>query len=128
MTSQLEKVAPPVIQPQASIAVSPVTPGQPSALSGPPPPQPFALTEPSMPSITGVADEYDPFRPNEYDDVVKKMKAEKEKERDKERRRDDRRDRDRGRDERRDDRDRCKHFLCSLSPTVYYFNIISNHH
>lgn len=93
-TGKLEKVNPSLIQPQASIAVAPVTPAAPS---------PFTMSEPT-PSITGVADEYNPFCPNEYDDVVKKMRDNKEKEREKDRRREDRRDRDRARDERGVDR------------------------
>ncbi|CAL1527159.1 unnamed protein product [Lymnaea stagnalis] len=99
-TGKLERVSLPPIQPQASIAVAPITPSSTS---------PFIPMEPT-PSITGVADEYDPFRPNEYDEVVKKIKDDKEKERDKDRRRDDRRDRqERDRREERDrerDRDR----------------------
>ncbi|KAK0051914.1 splicing factor 45 [Biomphalaria pfeifferi] len=98
-TGKLERVNPPPIQPQASIAVAPITP---SAIS------PFIPMEPT-PSITGVADEYDPLRPNEYDEVVKKMKDEKDKdkEREKDRRREDRRDRqERDRSERdRQDRE-----------------------
>ncbi|CAG5129306.1 unnamed protein product [Candidula unifasciata] len=94
-TGKLERAFPPSIQPQASIAVAPITPSIPST---------FIASDP-IPSFTGVADEYDPLRPNEYDDVVKKIKDDKEKEREKDRRKEERRDRDR-KDERDRDRDR----------------------
>lgn len=93
---KLERVNPPPIQPQASIAVAPITPSSTS---------PFIQMEPT-PSITGVADEYDPFRPNEYDEVVKRMKEDKEKEREKDRRREDRRDRQERERDRREERER----------------------
>ncbi|XP_059167700.1 splicing factor 45-like [Physella acuta] len=95
-TGKLERVNPPPIQPQASIAVAPITPSSTS---------PFIQMEPT-PSITGVADEYDPFRPNEYDEVVKRMKEDKEKEREKDRRREDRRDRQERERDRREERER----------------------
>ena len=90
---QLEKVMMPQM-PQASIAVAPTTPT-------PPTPTPFIATAPTE-SITGVADEYDPFKPNEYDDVVKKMKKEREREMERERRREERKERERDRDRDRD--------------------------
>lgn len=39
-----------------------------------------------VPSLTGVADEYHPLRPNDYEEVVKKRKAAKQKEIEEERR------------------------------------------
>lgn len=92
-TGKLEKVMMPQM-PQASIAVAPTTPT-------PPTPTPFIATAPTE-SITGVADEYDPFKPNEYDDVVKKMKKEREREMERERRREERKERERDRDRDRD--------------------------
>ncbi|XP_067684085.1 splicing factor 45-like [Haliotis asinina] len=47
---------------------------------------PFIASDP-VPSITGVQDEYDPFRPNEYEDIVKKRREAKQKEREEEKRR-----------------------------------------
>uniref|UniRef100_A0A0B6ZRA9 Splicing factor 45 n=3 Tax=Arion vulgaris TaxID=1028688 RepID=A0A0B6ZRA9_9EUPU len=95
-TGKLERATLTSIQPQASIAIAPITPSIPSVL----------IASDPIPSFTGVADEYDPLRPNEYDDVVKRLKDEKEKEREKDRRKEDRRDRERRDVERRDDRDR----------------------
>ena len=46
------------------------------------------VPSPVVPSITGVVDEYDPFRPNEYDDLVKKKKEQKQKDREEDRKRD----------------------------------------
>lgn len=65
---------------------------------------------------SGLLDEYDPFRPNEYDDVKDRIKAREEEERrerrerearekDRDRHRDRDRDRDRDSRERRRDRD-----------------------
>ncbi|KAL3853330.1 hypothetical protein ACJMK2_016878 [Sinanodonta woodiana] len=69
---------------------------------------PFIASEP-VPSFTGVADEYDPLRPNDYEDFVKKRKEQRLREREEEdRKRDERRyrnrdyDRDRERDRDRD--------------------------
>lgn len=67
---------------------------------------PFIPSEP-VPSLTGVADEYDPLRPNDYEDFVKKRKEQRHKEREEDLRKRDmdedrhsrrRRDRDRDRD------------------------------
>lgn len=41
---------------------------------------PFIASD-AIPSFTGVADEYNPLVPNEYDDLVKKKKEEKERDR-----------------------------------------------
>jgi len=87
-TGKLEKVT----MPQASVAVAPSTPSLPT---------PFISSDPAQ-SITGVADEYDPFKPNEYDDVVKKMKKDRERERRREERREREKDRERERERRRD--------------------------
>ncbi|KAL5013489.1 hypothetical protein ScPMuIL_007759 [Solemya velum] len=73
---------------------------------------PFIATEP-VPSFTGVVDEYEPLRPNEYDDIMKKRREQRQKERDEDKKKDndDRDIRDtnnisRGRDRDRDrDRD-----------------------
>ncbi|XP_064605409.1 splicing factor 45-like isoform X2 [Liolophura sinensis] len=67
------------------------------------------ITEP-VPSLTGVTDEYDPLRPNDYEEIMKKRREIKEREREEEKRRDleENRDRDRrkrGRDQRYDDDD-----------------------
>jgi len=96
-TGKLEKV----IMPQASIAVAPATPAPIMPM-----PTPFIATAPTE-SITGVADEYDPFKPNEYDDVVKTTyKKEKEREQERLRKREERKDRETDRDRDRDrDRD-----------------------
>ncbi|XP_041350438.1 splicing factor 45-like [Gigantopelta aegis] len=67
------------------------------------------VPSPVIPSITGVVDEYDPFRPNEYDDLVKKKKEQKQRDREEDRKRDEelrnarRKDRDRDRMMRDDD-------------------------
>ncbi|KAK3104085.1 hypothetical protein FSP39_024317 [Pinctada imbricata] len=47
---------------------------------------PFIAADP-VPSFTGVIDEYDPLRPNDYEDFVKKRKEQRQKERDDERKR-----------------------------------------
>ena len=47
---------------------------------------PFIAADP-VPSFTGVVDEYDPLRPNDYEDFVKKRKEQRQKERDEERKR-----------------------------------------
>lgn len=54
------------------------------------------ITEP-VPSLTGVTDEYDPLRPNDYEEIMKKRREIKEREREEEKRRDleENRDRDR---------------------------------
>lgn len=44
---------------------------------------PFIASEP-IPSLTGVADEYEPLRPNEYEEIVKKRREQRQKERDEE--------------------------------------------
>lgn len=44
---------------------------------------PFIASEP-VPSLTGVADEYDPLRPNEYEEIVKKRREQRQKEREEE--------------------------------------------
>ncbi|KAK6174810.1 hypothetical protein SNE40_013387 [Patella caerulea] len=74
---------------------------------------PFIPNEP-VPSLTGVADEYNPLRPNDYEEVVKKKRDQKNKERAAERKNDSKRrhserdrDRDRDKDKGRDrDQDR----------------------
>lgn len=45
---------------------------------------PFLPSDP-QPSLTGVIDEYEPLRPNDYEDFVKKRKEQRMKERDEER-------------------------------------------
>lgn len=64
---------------------------------------PFIASEP-MPSLTGVKDEYNPLRPNDYEDLVKKRKEQKIRDRDEDERRKDRGDDDDRK--RRRDRDR----------------------
>ncbi|XP_029635143.1 splicing factor 45 [Octopus sinensis] len=44
---------------------------------------PFIASEP-VPSLTGVTDEYDPLRPNEYEEIVKKRREQRQKEREEE--------------------------------------------
>ena len=56
---------------------------------------PFIASEAPAVSLLGVSDEYDPLRPNDYEDFVKKRKEQKkreeeEKRREKERERDER--------------------------------------
>ena len=56
---------------------------------------PFIASEAPSASLLGVSDEYDPLRPNDYEDFVKKRKEQKkreeeEKRREKERERDER--------------------------------------
>ena len=41
---------------------------------------PFIASDP-MPSLTGVKDEYNPLRPNDYEEMMKKRKEQKSKER-----------------------------------------------
>ncbi|XP_060598466.1 splicing factor 45-like isoform X2 [Ruditapes philippinarum] len=96
----------------------------PVALGG----SPFIASDP-VPSLTGVKDEYNPLRPNDYEEIMKKKRDQKQKERDEEERKRDSRDsrdirdtrdtrdirdfrdsprdnRDRGDDRQRRDRDR----------------------
>lgn len=47
---------------------------------------PFIPADP-VPSLTGVADEYEPLRPNDYEDFVKKRKEQRQKEREEDLRR-----------------------------------------
>ena len=51
---------------------------------------PFIPSDP-VPSLTGVKDEYNPLRPNDYEEITKKKKEQRQKE-------DDERKRDRGDD------------------------------
>ncbi|XP_069141156.1 splicing factor 45-like isoform X2 [Argopecten irradians] len=48
---------------------------------------PFLPTDP-VPSLTGVSDEYNPLRPNDYEEFIKKRKEQRQKEREEERRKD----------------------------------------
>ncbi|OWF53811.1 Splicing factor 45 [Mizuhopecten yessoensis] len=48
---------------------------------------PFLPTDP-VPSLTGVSDEYNPLRPNDYEEFMKKRKDQRQKEREEERRKD----------------------------------------
>ena len=48
---------------------------------------PFLPADPQS-SLTGVIDEYDPLRPNDYEDFVKKRKEQRNKERDDDKRKD----------------------------------------
>ena len=57
---------------------------------------PFIPSEP-VPSLTGVKDEYNPLRPNDYEELTKKKKEEKKKEEDERKRDRDREDEDRSR-------------------------------
>ncbi|KAH3818748.1 splicing factor 45-like isoform X1 [Dreissena polymorpha] len=50
---------------------------------------PFIASDP-MPSLTGVKDEYNPLRPNDYEEMMKKRKEQKSKEREEDERRRDR--------------------------------------
>lgn len=47
---------------------------------------PFIASDP-LPSLTGVKDEYNPLRPNDYEELMKKKKEQKAKERDEDDRR-----------------------------------------
>ena len=57
---------------------------------------PFIPSEP-VPSLTGVKDEYNPLRPNDYEEITKKKKEERKKEEDERKRDRDREDDDRNR-------------------------------
>jgi hypothetical protein len=59
----------------------------PVALGG----SPFIASDP-VPSLTGVKDEYNPLRPNDYEEIMKKKRDQKQKERDEEERKRDSRD------------------------------------
>ena len=67
-------------------------PREPIAVGG----SPFIASDP-VPSLTGVKDEYNPLRPNDYEEMSKKKKEQRQKE-------DDERKRDRDREE--EDRNR----------------------
>ncbi|XP_045164806.2 splicing factor 45-like [Mercenaria mercenaria] len=75
----------------------------PVALGG----SPFIASDP-VPSLTGVKDEYNPLRPNDYEDIMKKKRDQKQKERDEDERKRDSRDNRDSRDFRdsRENRDR----------------------
>ena len=66
---------------------------------------PFIPSDP-VPSLTGVKDEYNPLRPNDYEEITKKKKEQRQKE-------DDERKRDRG-----DDFDRNR-FVTQLPDPCY---------
>jgi hypothetical protein len=74
---------------------------------------PFLPSDP-QPSLTGVIDEYEPLRPNDYEDFVKKRKEQRMKERDEERNKKDFDD-----DKRYGDFDSC------LNVSLDFINIIS---
>ncbi|XP_033744632.1 splicing factor 45-like [Pecten maximus] len=80
--------------------------GPPIAMGG----SPFLPTDP-VPSLTGVSDEYNPLRPNDYEEFMKKRKEQRQKEREEERKKDggdeqERIPQERGSSRKRRDRDR----------------------
>lgn len=70
---------------------------------------PFIASDP-LPSLTGVKDEYNPLRPNDYEELMKKRKEQKQRERD---------DEDRRRDFREDKYECCYNVAVSVEQCNY---------